>query len=395
MAIRISEAFGPSLENSVPQGDGIEERHLSWGGDPSRPASQRAEFHAEQGRRSYAQWRAKDALRSLRRAIRLQPSSPDYRLALAASHVRFGEIENALAELRRFLQYDDPSTPTANRIRRLLREQDAQRRAADIRAQLGDRLEEIAKLQADAEQQVAAKLTAAIERAQREAQRLRRWLQWNLVKVLDRALSFSPSGLVIVAPGEAISERHLALLDQAVVIYLRDVEAWSEQELERRSRALRTADGRARAFAERQMAELQERSDAFADSAEVILSEGMKRDGLSSRDVQVARRMWLEFRICAGRGHIPMRKPETWAAGADFTYRRVNFMRSSTQALARHYRVSETSVRARHQALVDTLDVMPCDYRYFTGKDNPLDRLVEAAAMLEDLERRFRDPSGV
>jgi hypothetical protein len=41
---------------------------------------------------------------------------------------------------------------------------------------------------------------------------------------------------------------------------------------------------------------------------------------------------------------------------------------------------------------VETLDIMPCDYRYFRDKDNPLDKLVEAAAMLEELERRFREP---
>jgi len=40
--------------------------------------------------------------------------------------------------------------------------------------------------------------------------------------------------------------------------------------------------------------------------------------------------------------------------------------------------------------LVKTLDVMPCDYRYFRGDQNPLDKLVEAASMLEELEERFR-----
>jgi hypothetical protein len=34
---------------------------------------------------------------------------------------------------------------------------------------------------------------------------------------------------------------------------------------------------------------------------------------------------------------------------------------------------------------------MPADYRYFTGDDNPLDKLVEAAQMLELLERRFQE----
>jgi hypothetical protein len=41
---------------------------------------------------------------------------------------------------------------------------------------------------------------------------------------------------------------------------------------------------------------------------------------------------------------------------------------------------------------VETLDIMPCDYRYLRGKNNPLDKLVEAAVMLEEMERRFREP---
>jgi hypothetical protein len=41
---------------------------------------------------------------------------------------------------------------------------------------------------------------------------------------------------------------------------------------------------------------------------------------------------------------------------------------------------------------VETLDVMPCDYRYFRGDENPLDKLVEAAELLEALEKRFRRP---
>jgi len=34
---------------------------------------------------------------------------------------------------------------------------------------------------------------------------------------------------------------------------------------------------------------------------------------------------------------------------------------------------------------------MPCDYRYFTGLQNPLDKLVEAAELLEQLEERFNE----
>ena len=62
------------------------------------------------------------------------------------------------------------------------------------------------------------------------------------------------------------------------------------------------------------------------------------------------------------------------------------------QTIAELYGVSEGAVRDRRNDLVRTLDVMPCDYRYFTGKENPLDKLVEAAELLEQLEARFLEP---
>jgi hypothetical protein len=60
--------------------------------------------------------------------------------------------------------------------------------------------------------------------------------------------------------------------------------------------------------------------------------------------------------------------------------------------LAGWYGTREALVRKRHADLVDALDIMPCDYRYFRGKENPLDKLVEAAEMFERLEERFRQP---
>ena len=63
----------------------------------------------------------------------------------------------------------------------------------------------------------------------------------------------------------------------------------------------------------------------------------------------------------------------------------------SRKDLADFYGISDGALKARHEDLVQTLDVMPADYRYFTGKTNPLDKLVEAAQMLEQLETRFRE----
>jgi hypothetical protein len=76
----------------------------------------------------------------------------------------------------------------------------------------------------------------------------------------------------------------------------------------------------------------------------------------------------------------------------DYTIRKVNLRTVTRQDIADFYGISDSAVRDRHQDLVETLDVMPCDYRYFVGQANPLDKLVEAAELLEQLEARFQEP---
>ena len=102
--------------------------------------------------------------------------------------------------------------------------------------------------------------------------------------------------------------------------------------------------------------------------------------------------MWLEYRIAIGRQSLPLRKPETWSAALDYTVRKVNLYPITQKDIASMYRVSQNTLRTRFNDLVSTLDVMPCDYRYFIGKQNPLDKLVEAAELLEKLDQRFREP---
>jgi predicted transcriptional regulator len=102
--------------------------------------------------------------------------------------------------------------------------------------------------------------------------------------------------------------------------------------------------------------------------------------------------MWMEYRICIGRRPLVIRKPETWASALDYTIRKVNFAELTQREISDLYEVSPSTVRAYHNDLVQALDIMPCDYRYFRGEENPLDKLVEAAAMLEELEERFRRP---
>jgi tetratricopeptide (TPR) repeat protein len=128
------------------------------------------------------------------------------------------------------------------------------------------------------------------------------------------------------------------------------------------------------------------------DDVESLLTKQMNNKRLPLEVIGAAVQMWLEYRVCLGRRPLIIRKPETWSAALDYTIRKVNFAELTQREIANLYGVSPSTVRAYHNDLVQTLDIMPCDYRYFRGDENPLDKLVEAAAMLEELEERFRRP---
>jgi tetratricopeptide (TPR) repeat protein len=128
------------------------------------------------------------------------------------------------------------------------------------------------------------------------------------------------------------------------------------------------------------------------DEVELLLTDKMTAAGLSIEETGAAIQMWLEYRIALGREPLIVRKSETWAAALDYTVRKVNLRPMKRGQIAELYGVSEGAVRDRHDDLVHTLDVMPCDYRYFVGLENPLDKLIEAAELLEQLEVRFEEP---
>jgi tetratricopeptide (TPR) repeat protein len=128
------------------------------------------------------------------------------------------------------------------------------------------------------------------------------------------------------------------------------------------------------------------------DDVETLVTKNMTKMRIPLEVIGAAVQMWLEYRICIGRRPLIIRKPETWAAALDYTVRKVNFRELTQREIADVYGVSPSTVRAYHSDLVQALDIMPCDYRYFRGDENPLDKLVEAAAMLEELEERFRRP---
>ncbi|MCS7179100.1 MAG: tetratricopeptide repeat protein [Anaerolineae bacterium] len=127
------------------------------------------------------------------------------------------------------------------------------------------------------------------------------------------------------------------------------------------------------------------------DEVETILTEKMTNSGMPIEEIGAAMQMWLEYRIALGRESLNTRKPEAWAAALDYTVRKVNLRKVNLREIAALYGTSDRTVRERFDQLVATLDVMPCDYRYFVGEQNPLDKLVEAAELLEQLEARFRE----
>ena len=128
------------------------------------------------------------------------------------------------------------------------------------------------------------------------------------------------------------------------------------------------------------------------DSVEQVLTEKMSHAGLPIEEIGAAIQIWLTYRITLGRDSLVIRKPNTWAAALDYTVRKVNLRPVTRHSVASLYDISEKSLYDRHSDLVRVLDIMPCDYRYFTGDNNPLDKLVEAAELLEQLEARFQEP---
>ena len=128
------------------------------------------------------------------------------------------------------------------------------------------------------------------------------------------------------------------------------------------------------------------------DGVEALITDKMTVAGVGIEEIGAAIQMWLEYRIALGREPLNVRRPATWAAAVDYTVRKVNLRQMERREIATLYGISERALRDRHDDLVAVLDVMPCDYRYFAGKENPLDKLVEAANLLDQLEAHFQEP---
>ena len=127
------------------------------------------------------------------------------------------------------------------------------------------------------------------------------------------------------------------------------------------------------------------------DEVETVLIETLRKHETPVQQIGKAIQMWLEYRITIGRTQLRILKPELWAAALTHAVGKVNFTQRKLADVAAMYKVPERSLREKYQELVSTLDVMPADYRYFVGEQNPLDKLVEAARVLEELDRHFQE----
>lgn len=127
------------------------------------------------------------------------------------------------------------------------------------------------------------------------------------------------------------------------------------------------------------------------DGVESLLVDTMRQHKMPVPQIGKAIQMWLEYRITLGRQILRIPKPELWAAALTHAVGKVNFTGLKLGEVAQMYGVHDQSVREKYQELIRTLDLMPADYRYFVGEKNPLDRLVEAAKILAELDQKFQE----
>lgn len=127
------------------------------------------------------------------------------------------------------------------------------------------------------------------------------------------------------------------------------------------------------------------------DDVEQSLIDTMRGMGLSIQQVGKGIQMWLEYRIAVGRRLLRVPKPAVWAGAITYAILKVNLQDVARGEITAVFDISDRVLREKYRDLVETLDLMPADYRYYTEGENPLDKLVEAAQMLEELDRKFQE----
>ncbi|MEJ2747169.1 MAG: tetratricopeptide repeat protein [Anaerolineae bacterium] len=133
------------------------------------------------------------------------------------------------------------------------------------------------------------------------------------------------------------------------------------------------------------------------DAVEQALTEVMKSLKMPLPQIGKALQMWLEYRIVVGRKPLRIPKPRVWAAAITYAVIKINFLDTERSDIAAAYDVKDAALQKKYHKLVTVLDLLPGDYRYYLGEENPLDRVLdagespEAAEILAELERRFQN----
>ncbi|MCP4429138.1 MAG: hypothetical protein GY803_32025 [Chloroflexi bacterium] len=133
------------------------------------------------------------------------------------------------------------------------------------------------------------------------------------------------------------------------------------------------------------------------DEVEQVLTTTMPAMEMSLPQIGKALQMWLEYRIAIGRRPLRIPQPEPWAAAVTYGVAKVNLLDLERDKIAAAYAVKEQALQKKYKNLAQTLDLMPADYRYYLGEENPLDQVVEAGEtpeadkMLTVLERLFKN----
>ncbi len=100
-----------------------------------------------------------------------------------------------------------------------------------------------------------------------------------------------------------------------------------------------------------------------------------------------AMQMWLEYRLSVGRRELSIPDPRPWAAALIYAVCKVNFQKIGRARLATVFQISEELLDEPYHSLLETLDLIPADFRYFVGDDNPLDKIFEAAQLMNNIAK--------
>jgi tetratricopeptide (TPR) repeat protein len=127
------------------------------------------------------------------------------------------------------------------------------------------------------------------------------------------------------------------------------------------------------------------------DEVESAVIEGMSKMEMPVQIIGKAIQMWLEYRLTVGRRPLSVPQPNSWAAALAYAVCRINFLDIDRVEIAGLFDIELSAIKKTYDRLLKTLDLIPADYRYFVGEENPLDKVFEAAQLLNEKYGEIED----